>query len=81
MPGHENGNGYERNVTPESFANEAAEPEKRKEANSPEMAQLIELLEEGKLNNGQARAAETAIKNGDINTIRGILNRYKQGGE
>ena len=53
--------------------------ESQEEASPPqsnEAIKLKELLEEGKIKNGLVKTAETALKNGDMNTIRGILNSY-----
>jgi len=61
--------------------NKQPEKEPQKDSAVPqggESAELKELLEEGRLNNGFVKAAENALKNGDVNTIRGILKRYKE---
>jgi len=57
-----------RNVT--ESQEETAPPQ------SNEAIELKKLLEEGKIKNGLVKAAETALKNGDMNTIRGILKSY-----
>ena len=52
--------------------------EQENEGFSREELEIKELLEEGKLNNGFARAAENALKARDKNTILGILKRHKE---
>jgi len=59
------------------LANEARdEPRNVTEPQCDEAAQLKRLLEEGNLDKGFIRAAESALKSGDINTIRGILKKH-----
>jgi|GEM_PF-845769 len=46
-------------------------------AQSNEVIELKELLEKGNIGKGFVKAAENALKNGDMNTIRGILKKHK----
>ena len=62
-----------------SLAEEAHGDKEKPQDESKEIRELRELLEDSKLNNGFARAAEAALKAGDANTIRGILKRYNDG--
>jgi len=41
-----------------------------------ETIELEKLLKEGKIKNGLVKTAETALKNGDMNNIRGILKSH-----
>ena len=75
--------------SPETLANQAAQEngggprnvtETKQEGYTYEEIEIKELLEEGKLHNGFARAAENALKTHDLNTIKGILKRYKEAG-
>ena len=62
---------------PQDHAGKSEGPAPRDE--SREAAEIRELLEEGKLSNGIARIAESALKNKDSNTLYWVLKKYKEG--